>query len=145
MSAWHVPAGGIARRTVRYVAAALSATMAAIYALIGLGVLDVGGSAADKEGLWMFGAMAASAFALGAVLLLATDRRWLWILGVAFQMFVYVMYLVVSERRTPPFEIWGITLRIIQLPLLAALVALVVTPPAGHAVVRPGRGTSAPG
>ena len=112
---------GISRRTIRYGAAAVAAIMAAIYFLIGLGVLDVGGSDSDRAFLWVFGALAGGAFLLGALLLVAVDRRWVWVAGLLFQVFVYWAYVDVSKTRTPPFETWGITLRIVQLPLLVAL------------------------
>lgn len=117
------------RRRVRYAAAGLAATMAAIYYLIGLGVLDVGGGQAKDPGfLLVFGALAGSAFLLGAILLVRVDRRWLWAVGVAFQLFVYVAYVQVSAQRTPPFELWGMTLRVIQAPLLLALAYLAARP-----------------
>jgi hypothetical protein len=126
------------RRIVRFVAAAVAAAMAAIYFLIGLGVLDVGGSAGDRVGLLIFGALAGGAFLLGAALLVAFDRRWLWITGALFQVFVYWAYFDVAKTRTPAFETWGITLRVIQLPLLAALVYLALRP------AEPSVGPSAP-
>lgn len=126
------------RRTVRFVAAVVAAAMAAIYFLIGLGVLDVGGSAGDRAGLLAFGAIAGGAFLLGAALLVAFDRRWLWITGALFQVFVYWAYFDVAKSRTPAFETWGITLRIIRLPLLAALVYLALRP------AEPSVGPSAP-
>jgi hypothetical protein len=111
----------MSRRTIRHAAAAVAAVMAVIYVLIAIGVLDVGGTDADKTFLWVFGAMAGGAFLLGAILLVTIDRRWVWIAGLLFQVFVYWAYVDVSKTRTPPFETWGITLRIIQLPLLVAL------------------------
>jgi deazaflavin-dependent oxidoreductase (nitroreductase family) len=99
--------------------------MAAIYFGIGAGVLDVGGSSADRQFLWVFGALAGGAFVLGALLLVLSDRRWLWIAGLLFQVFVYWAYVDVSKSRTPPFEAWGITLRVIQVPLVIALAYLV--------------------
>lgn len=111
----------ISRRTIRYGAAAVAAIMAAIYFLIGLGVLNVGGTDSDRAFLWVFGALAGGAFLLGAFLLVGVDRRWVWVAGLVFQVFVYWAYLDVSKTRTPPFETWGIALRIIQLPLLVAL------------------------
>jgi hypothetical protein len=130
----------VTRRRVRYAGAALAGTMALIYAGIGLGVLDVGASDADREFLWVFGALAGSAFLLGAFLLLRFDRRWLWILGLGFQLFVFWAYIDVAKTRTPPFESWGILLRVIQVPLLAALAYLAVRPPEPVASVaaRPG-------
>jgi hypothetical protein len=113
---------------VRHVGAGLAATMAVIYYLIGLGVLDVGGSGDQQAGLLVFGVLAGSAFLLGAVLLARFDRRWLWITGALFQVFVYWAYIDISKSRTPPFETWGILLRIIELPLLLALVYLALRP-----------------
>lgn len=115
----------MSRPTIRYGAAVVAAMMAAIYFLIGLGVLDVGGSDSDRAFLWVFGALAGGAFLLGTVLLVGVDRRWVWVAGLLFQVFVYWAYVDVSKTRTPPFETWGITLRIIQLPLLVALGYLV--------------------
>jgi hypothetical protein len=117
------------RRTIRYTAAAVAASMALIYFGIGLGVLDVGGSEADQTFLIVFGGLAGGAFLLGALLLVRFDRRWLWVVGAVFQIFVYWAYFNVAKTRTPPFEVWGIALRIIQLPLLAALIYLAVRAP----------------
>ena len=125
------------RRTVRYVAAALAAAMAVIYFLIGLGVLDIGGSGDQRAGLLVFGALAGSAFLLGAILLVRFDKRWLSITGALFQVFVYWAYIDVSRSRTPPFETWGIVLRIIELPLLVALVYLAVRPAEPSVGTRP--------
>jgi hypothetical protein len=103
--------------------------MAAIYFLIGLGVLDVGGTTDGGTDIFAFGMIAGSGFLLWAVLLALVDRRWLWAVGVIFQLLVYAMYVVVSGMRVPPFETWGITLRIVQLPLLIAMVYLTVRAP----------------
>ncbi len=116
----------MSRRMIRYGAAAVAAIMAVIYFLIGLGVLNVGGSDSDRAFLWVFGALAGGAFLLGALLLVTVDRRWVWVAGLIFQVFVYWAYVDVSKTRTPPFETWGITLRVIQLPLLLALGYLAV-------------------
>ncbi|HEX7172227.1 MAG TPA: hypothetical protein VF365_06425 [Candidatus Limnocylindria bacterium] len=116
------------RRTIRLAAAAFAGGMAAIYFLIGLGVLTVVEAQDTDASLFGFGAMAGGAFLLGAVLLLATDRRWLWILGALLQLFVAVGYFTVAADRTPAFEVWGLTLRIIQVPLFAALVYLALRP-----------------
>ena len=86
-------------------------------------------SEAEKPFLIVFGVLAGGAFLLGAILLVRFDRRWLWVVGVIFQVFVYWAYFDVAKTRTPPFELWGITLRIIQLPLLAALIHLAVRGP----------------
>jgi hypothetical protein len=116
------------RRTIRRGAAVVSATIAAIYFLIGLGVLTVVSPAADDPSMAVFGFSAGSAFLLGAVLLVAFDRRVLWTLGAVLQLLVVWGYLAVAPDRTPAFEAWGVTLRVIQLPLFAALVHLAMLP-----------------
>ena len=45
-----------------------------------------------------------------------------------FQLFVYWAYFDISKTRTPPFETWGIALRIIQIPLLVCLAYLALRP-----------------
>ena len=119
----------IHRSTVRHVAAAVSAAMALIYFLIGLGVADVGAGPDDRTFLWIFGGAAGGAFLLGAILLTFFDRRWLWVLGALFQAFVYWAYFDVAKTRDPAFETWGIALRIIQVPLILALAYLALRPP----------------
>jgi len=117
------------RRAIRYGAAVVSGGIAAIYLLIGLGVLTVISPAADDPSMAVFGFSAGSAFLLGAFLLVAFDRRVLWILGAVLQVLVVWGYFAVAPDRTPAFEVWGITLRIIQLPLFAALVYLSLRAP----------------
>jgi len=120
----------LSRHTVRLIGAACAAVMAAIYYLIGLGLLNVGAAAdgSDASSMLVFGGLAGSAFLLGAILLVLFDRRWIWWLGLIFQLFVYFAYVQVSGIRNPPFEMWGISLRIIELPLTIVLVYLAVTP-----------------
>jgi peptidoglycan/LPS O-acetylase OafA/YrhL len=99
--------------------------MAVIYLLIGLGILDIGGSASGETvDLALFGFAAGIAYLVLALLLMFTDRRWLWILAALLMLWVYVIYVSTSGGREPPFEVWGIALRVIQLPLLAALIYL---------------------
>ena len=99
---------GLSRQGVRYLGAAAAALMAAIYFLIGIGVLDVGGTTSgetpDQLG---FGLSAGSAFLLTAALLLLTDRRWVWVIATVFQVLVLVIYIGASAIRVPPFEVWG--------------------------------------
>ncbi|HYL41493.1 MAG TPA: hypothetical protein VET90_09305 [Candidatus Binatus sp.] len=117
------------RPTIRYVGAAAASVMAVIYFCIGLGVLQVIDPASQTDSLLPFGAAAGAMFLLGAILLATTDRRALWVLGAVLQVAVAVMYVAVGQQRTPPFEIWGVTLRVIQVPLLAVLVYLAVRAP----------------
>jgi hypothetical protein len=128
----------MSRHAIRLAGAAAAALMAVIYFGIGLGVLQVVDPTTQTESLLPFGAAAGGAFLLGTALLATTDRRPLWVLGAIFQVGVAVMYVVVGQQRTPPFEVWGVTLRLIQVPLLAVLVYLAVRPPEpGRIEVRP--------
>jgi hypothetical protein len=95
-------------------------------------VLTVVAPAADDPSMVFFGLSAGSAFLLGALLLVAFDRRVLWILGATLQLVVVWGYFAVAPDRTPAYEAWGITLRIIQLPLFAALVYLSLRAPQPH-------------
>jgi hypothetical protein len=118
----------LSRTTIRHAGAVVAVVMAVIYFLIGAGILQVVTPNEDPGSLFVFGAGAGGAFLLGALLLMRFDRRWLWMLGAAFQVFVYWGYFSVAPDRTPAFEPWGITLRIVQVPLLIALLYLAVRP-----------------
>lgn len=120
------------RLQIRLVAAVASAATAILYFGIGVGVLKVvDGVSAAAPDLFAFGAPAGAAFALGAILLLAFDRRLLWVLGAILQVGVIVMYFGVAPQRTPAFEVWGILIKVLQTGILAALVYLVIRVP-GH-------------
>ena len=113
------------RMQVRRGAALAAGAMAAIYYLIGLGVLHIGGSSSgEMVDLGVFGGGAGTAFLALALLFAFTDRRWLWVLALIFQLWVYVIYVAVSGTREPPFELWGITLRVLQVPVILALIYL---------------------
>lgn len=119
------------RHRMRSIGAAISGVMAAIYMLIGLGVLGIGASrSGESVDLAVFGFGAGSAFLVLALLLLLTDRRWLWVLAALAQTWVAVVYVMVSGTREPPFEVWGIVLRILQVPLLMITVYLAWRSPA---------------
>ncbi|NJD28466.1 MAG: hypothetical protein FIA92_09225 [Chloroflexi bacterium] len=134
----------MSRRSVRYAAAFIATAMAAIYVLIGLDILQVVEDQAVGTDLFGFGMSAAALFAFGALLLVASDRRSLWVLGAILQVAVAVLYVAVSVNRHPPFEFWGVALRLLQVPLFLALVVLAVQPRTEASVVasqiRIGRG-----
>ena len=114
------------RRTIRYIAAAASAATALLYFAIGAGVLTVVDEVSpETPSMFEFGFMAGLPFVVGAVLLVAFDRRFLWVLGAVLQVGVIVMYIAIASQRTPPFETWGILIKVLQATILAALVYLV--------------------
>jgi peptidoglycan/LPS O-acetylase OafA/YrhL len=115
----------LAREQVRHIGAICAGAMAGIYLLIGLGILDVGSSTSGETvDFAVFGFSAGAAFLLLALFLTFTDRRLVWVLASLGLVWVYVIYFAVSGGRQPSFELWGLTLRILQLPLLVALVYL---------------------
>jgi hypothetical protein len=74
--------------------------------------------------LIVFGVLAGGAFLLGAVLLMRFDRRVLWMVGAAFQAFAIAAYFNVAPQRVPPYEVWGLSLKVAQAVLLVALLFL---------------------
>jgi hypothetical protein len=126
----------MSRNTIRYGAALVATAMAAIYILIGLDVIQVVDAQPGGTDLFGFGMSAAALFGVGAILLVALDRRPLWAIGAVLQVLVAVMYVAVSVDRSPPFEPWGIALRVLQLPLFAALVYLALRPSSASTPVR---------
>jgi hypothetical protein len=116
------------RWAVRRAAAGLCGVIAAVYVLIGLEVVTVVEETEEEVDMVVFGLGAASIFLVGAALLLTVDRRAVWFAGAALQVMVIAMYISVGAERTPAFEAWGISLRVMQLVLLAALVYLASRP-----------------
>jgi hypothetical protein len=118
-------ARGRVRTRVRWAAAVLALANAVVYALIGAGVLSVlNGAPGPRPGLIVFGVLAGGAFLLGAVLLMRFDRRVLWMVGAAFQAFAIAAYFNVAPQRVPPYEVWGLSLKVAQAVLLVALLFL---------------------
>jgi hypothetical protein len=114
------------RHSIRLAAAAISLGCAIVYFLIGFGLVYP--ELPEGPSLLFFGVPAGLSFVLGAALLVATDRRALWILGAIYQVFVIVAYFGVAERRDPPFEVVGLGLKVAQLMILTLLAALIVGP-----------------
>lgn len=109
--------------------AALAAASAVVYLLIGFEILAVVEVGPEDPNLLWFGVPASLAFLFGAVVMLATERRLWWALGAAFQVFAIVAYFDVAPSRNPPFEFWGIALRVVQVLMLAGLVVLLLRYP----------------
>jgi hypothetical protein len=107
---------------IRRLATAGAVVIAGLYVLVGSGVVDV---VIDQEpGAIPPLLVAAALFALLAVLLARSTRRGIWVAGAVLQVLVLAGYLAVSADRTPAFEVWGVTLKVLQALLLVALVFL---------------------
>lgn len=123
------------RVDIRHIGAAAALLMAGIYYLIGIGVLNIGGTAnGGGVDLFQFGFGAGTAFLAIGVLLAVTDKRWMWAVALVFQFMVFAMYIGVSGSRAPAFEVWGVTLRVIQIVLIACLTYLTFTASAHRSV-----------
>ena len=106
-------------RRVRYAAAAASALVTLLYLLTGLGTVAV--TYDQPAGIVPPLLIAAGLFAVLTVALLRASKRWIWLAGAGLQVLVVVMYVVIAAERTPAFEAWGITVKVLQIGLLGAL------------------------
>ncbi len=103
-------------------AIALSAACAVIYLIIGARLVTV--VEGDPGGQGAFGLTAAVGFGAGAAALWRFDGRRVWTLGAIGVAFVIFTYFDLASERVPDFELWGLLLRALQLPLLVILVIL---------------------
>jgi uncharacterized membrane protein len=117
----------MSQRVIRYFGAAMAAVAAGMYFLIAGRVVTVLDDAPRDQTI--FGLIAGFGFALGVVLLLVSQRRVVWILGAALQVFVIAMYFNVAPNRTPHYEEFGLLLRIPQLLILLSLAYLALRAP----------------
>lgn len=112
------------RQTIRYGAAVIAVAMALIYFMIGLGLAKVVKDTPAGTDLFGFGVGAGLLFVATAAVILLIDRRVVWAIAAVLQVLIAAMYFAVAPTRDPSFEVWGITLRVLQLGLFAALVYL---------------------
>jgi hypothetical protein len=114
------------RPLIRRTAAGIAMLIALIYFLIGFQLVAV---LEDTSEQTAFGLIAGGAFVIGAALILAFDRRWLWTMGTLAQLFIIWTYFNLADQRAPDFEFWGLSIRVLQVILTALLVYLAVVPP----------------
>ena len=116
------------RPTLRSVAAALAAAIALLYYLIGFRVADVLEKSEDQV---VFGLIAGTAFLVGSVVIFISRRRVVWALGALAQVFIIAMYFNLAPERTPSFEVWGVSIRVLQVLLMTLLTYLAFLPRQG--------------
>lgn len=114
------------RPLIRRTAAGIAVLIALIYFLIGFQLVAV---LEDTSEQTAFGLIAGGAFVIGAALILAFDRRWLWTMGTLAQLLIIWTYFNLADQRAPDYEFWGMSIRVLQVILTALLVYLAVVPP----------------
>jgi hypothetical protein len=117
-----------ARELIAVAAAALAGLTALLYLLIGLNIVSLGEISPNEQRA--FGFPAATVFTGGAVVAAVWDERWMWITGASGLALIMTMYFSLASQRNPRFERWGILIRVVQTPLIVALVYLAATNPA---------------
>jgi hypothetical protein len=110
------------RPGLRAVAAGLAGAMAVLYLAIFAGILSVGRAEAGELGVL---GVAGGVFAAIAIALWSVERRALWVAAALLQVPIFAMYVAIAPERDPSFEVWGITLRVLQLALVVVLALMV--------------------
>jgi hypothetical protein len=118
-------------RRLRWLGMAAALGCAAIYGLIGLGVLTVGESTTEATtdllgfGVLMGGFSLVTALAVWRL----RSRTWLALVAVV-QLLPLLGYVAVAGVREPPYETWGVLIKVGQAIVLvaAAVLALRATP-----------------
>lgn len=118
---------------IRRLAIGAALAAAVLYALIGLGVLDVGRpSSGGPADLGPFGALMAATFVVVA-LALARFESIPTLLGViVVQLIVIVGYFALAAVREPAIEINGLLVKLAQVVVLVSAVALLLEGRAHH-------------
>jgi hypothetical protein len=115
-------------RTIPVAAAAAAFATAALYLLIGFGVLAIGRAAAGAEApnLLEFGAIMAAVFVVVGLLLLRFRTLPVLLAVGVVQVLVLVGYVALADLRVPAFELWGVLIKVLQAAVLIAVAWLVL-------------------
>jgi hypothetical protein len=105
------------------VAAALAALNAVLYGLIFAGVTSIGRAGEGELGI--LGVAGIVYLALAAILWFV-PRPLVWAAATVMQVLVIAMYVAIAPERDPSFEVWGVTLRVLQVAMIVTLVTLLV-------------------
>jgi hypothetical protein len=130
----------------RFVAAGAAVASAALYYLIGFGVLDIGGAAnGEATDLLGFGLTVGTVFlGAGAVIWFIRNRLILALVGLV-DAAVVIGYFAMASLREPPVEVWGLAIKVLQVAALVGIGALVFGQPPKVSDRPSGGVSSAPG
>lgn len=109
----------------RLIAAVAAWAAGVLYVLVGLGVLEIG-RAVDPgaQDLLVFGIAAGVSQVVVGVVLLAARGRAALLLVVGFETLVVLMYVAVASVRIPAYEVWGLTIKALEIVTIVATLAL---------------------
>jgi hypothetical protein len=113
-------------RNMRYLAVAGAAAAALLYFLIGFEVLTISKPTSGTGDILGFGLSAGTAFAVIAVLVALVHKRWVLALVALFDAAVIVAYFAFADLRDPPFEPWGLLVKVAQAVLLVGVGSLLL-------------------
>jgi hypothetical protein len=108
----------------RLAAAAAAWAAGVLYALVGLGMLDLGRVVdPGAQDLLVFGLAAGAAQLLVGVAVLVAQGRAPLLIVVGFEVLVVLLYVATASVRVPAYEVWGVTIKALEiLTIVAALV-----------------------
>jgi hypothetical protein len=111
----------------RNLAIAAAVACAAVYVLIGIGVLSIGESTQQTTtDLLGFGALMGAIYGLTAVAIWLVRSRVAMALIALFQLVPLIGYVAFASLREPPFELWGVLIKVCQIVVLVAASTLAI-------------------
>jgi hypothetical protein len=114
----------IGATTLRRLAAGTTGLMAVIYLLIFAGILSIGEATTGDLGIL---GVAGLVFVGMSLLLWFVDRPLVVGAVAAVQVPVFAMYLAIAPERDPSFELWGVSLRVLQVVLVVLLLSAIAS------------------
>lgn len=124
---------------LRWLGVGAAIASATLYLLIGIGWLTAGESTQEATtDLLGFGALMGAVYVVTALALWFMRSRVVLALIAAFQLIPLLGYVAFAGLREPPFELWGVLIKVCQVAVLLAAGALVLRSNQAHeAMARP--------
>jgi hypothetical protein len=124
---------------LRWLGVGAAIASAALYLLIGIGWLTVGASTQEATtDLFGFGVLMGGVYAVTSLAIWFMRSRVVLALVAAFQLIPLLGYVAFAGLREPPFELWGVLIKVCQVGVLVAAAALALRSSRAHeAMARP--------